>query len=113
VAHPVPTPPPYSRPPALAGPLGSVWQPHPPVAPKTYLPRAISAGDAARAGLAADRSTAGASVPMALLQTPPARNRFPPLTAAAPVRRRRRSPVPRSTAPTTPPPPPWRSCGCP
>jgi len=43
----------YFLPPALAGPLGSVWQPQPPVAPKMYLPRAISAGDAANAGLAA------------------------------------------------------------
>src|SRR5215831_10941510 len=36
----VPNGPSYLRPPALTAPFGSVWQPQPPVAPKTYLPRA-------------------------------------------------------------------------
>src|SRR6267142_2739242 len=49
----VPKGPSYRRPPALAGCLGTVWQPHPPVAPKTYLPRARSAAEGACADASA------------------------------------------------------------
>src|SRR6266704_5454127 len=38
----VPNGPSYFRPPALTVCFGTVWQPQPPVAPKTYFPRAIS-----------------------------------------------------------------------
>src|SRR5207249_11457466 len=43
----LPNGPSYLRPPALTDCLGTVWQPHPPVAPNTYLPRASSAADGA------------------------------------------------------------------
>src|SRR5262245_31983460 len=49
----VPNGPSYRRPPALTGSFGLVWQPQPPVAPNTDLPRSISAGvgEAADAGM--------------------------------------------------------------
>src|SRR5713101_3087604 len=48
VAYTVPKGPSNFLPPALGWPLGSVWHPQPPVAPKMYLPRATSAGSAAK-----------------------------------------------------------------
>src|SRR5882672_2858376 len=49
VAYTVPKGPSNFLPPVLGWPLGSVWQPQPPAAPKMYLPRVISDGSAAKA----------------------------------------------------------------
>src|SRR5215468_5342741 len=61
----VPNGPSYRRPPAFTGSLILVWQPQPPVAPKTYLPRAISAGvgGAADAGSTERTSAEPATAP--------------------------------------------------
>src|SRR5574341_2120833 len=65
VENTVPNGPSYLRPPPLTGCFFTVWQPQPPVAPKTYFPRASSAGDGAwaPAGRAApgDRAAAASS----------------------------------------------------
>src|SRR5437660_6756650 len=53
----LPNGPSYLRPPALTDCLGTVWQPHPPVAPNTYLPRASSAADGACADASAGSET--------------------------------------------------------
>src|SRR5215471_10758641 len=75
----VPNGPSYLRPPALRTPFGSVWQPQPPVAPKTYLPRASWSGSAARASIAEPRRSriANSIVITVTLQTSVSPRRFP------------------------------------
>src|SRR5439155_1010395 len=66
-------------PPALGWPLGSVWQPQPPAAPKMYLPRVTSAGSAAKAAPAhqVTRQVARRSRRTAVILTQSPRHRFP------------------------------------
>src|SRR6266849_3271453 len=79
VAYTVPKGPSNFLPPALGWPLGSVWQPQPPAAPKMYLPRVTSAGSAATAAPAhqVTRQVARRSRRTAVILTQSGRHRFP------------------------------------
>src|SRR5436190_2079872 len=79
VAYTVPKGPSNFLPPALGWPLGSVWQPQPPAAPKMYLPRVTSAGSAAKAAPAhqVTRQVTRRSRRTAVILTQSPRHRFP------------------------------------
>src|SRR5882672_1789404 len=79
VAYTVPKGPSNFLPPALGWPLGSLWQPQPPAAPKMNLPRVISDGSAAKAAPAhqVTRQVTRRSRRTAAILTQSPRHRFP------------------------------------
>ena len=75
VEYTVPKVPSYLRPPLLSGRSFSVWHPQPPVAPKTYFPRATGSEVAGPCAPAGDTASPPTRIPRSAVAPRPSHHR--------------------------------------